>query len=77
MATDMRQSSPTDVKPKSLADMTDEEFSRLVGPAPAWLEAAWARSKELGHDTMTMEEIDAEIAAYRREMREAAQSGPK
>ncbi len=37
------------------------------GPAPEWLEQCWAEAKEAGLDQMTMEEIDAEIAAYRRE----------
>jgi hypothetical protein len=65
------------VKPKSLADMTDEEFTRLVGPPPAWLEAAWAHAEALGLDKMTMEEIDAEIETYRREKREAVRSGTR
>ena len=44
-----------------------KEYLRLASPAPEWLEAMWKHSEENGLDTMTMEEIDAEIAAYRRE----------
>jgi hypothetical protein len=77
MAARVTLSYPTTARPKSLADMTDEEFIRLVGPAPAWLATAWAHSRKHDLDKMTMDEIDAEIEAYRREKREAARSGNK
>jgi hypothetical protein len=44
-----------------------QEFIRLAAPAPDWLQEAWKGAKERGIDTVTMEEIDQEIAAYRRE----------
>ena len=44
-----------------------KEYLRLASPAPEWLEAMWKHSEENGLDTMTMEEIDAEIAECRRE----------
>jgi PHD/YefM family antitoxin component YafN of YafNO toxin-antitoxin module len=47
--------------------MSMQDYLRLSIPAPDWLQAAWKESKENGLDTMTMEEIDAEIAEYRRE----------
>ncbi len=49
--------------------MSVEEYLRSAVPAPEWLKAAWRESKENGLDTMTMDEIDAEIAEYRREKR--------
>jgi len=33
--------------------------------APAWLKASWVSARESGLDSLTMEEIDAEIAAAR------------
>ena len=51
----------------SVVIMSVQEYIRLAMPAPDWLQAAWKESKENGLDTMTMEEIDAEIAEYRRE----------
>jgi hypothetical protein len=63
-------------KPKSLADMTEEEFSRLVGPPPAWLERLWADAEARGLDKMTMEEIDEEIEAYQREKRAERRNEP-
>jgi hypothetical protein len=47
--------------------MSVQEYIRLAMPAPDWLQQAWKGAKDRGIDTMTMEEIDAEIAEYRRE----------
>jgi hypothetical protein len=44
--------------------------------APAWLRQSWESAKEAGLDQLSMEEIDAEIAAARKARREAkAQPG--
>jgi PHD/YefM family antitoxin component YafN of YafNO toxin-antitoxin module len=51
----------------SIVIMSVQEYIRLAMPAPDWLRQAWKGAKERGIDTMTMEEIDAEIAQYRRE----------
>ena len=47
-----------------------------LGPAPEWLQESWRRAKEDGLDKMTMDEIDAEIAAARRERKEAETKQP-
>jgi hypothetical protein len=73
MADRLTTSAAPPPKPKSLADMTDEEFAQYVGPAPDWLQRLWAHSEANGLDKMTMEEIDEEIEAYRREKRSAGQ----
>ncbi len=39
--------------------------------APEWLRKSWASAKETGLDQLSMEEIDAEIAAARKARREA------
>jgi hypothetical protein len=64
-------------KPGSLADMTADEFAKLVGPAPGWLERLRADAEARGLDKMTMDEIDAEIDTYRREKRAARQDETK
>jgi hypothetical protein len=38
--------------------------------APAWLKATWAAARDSGLDTMTMDEIDAEIDAARTARRQ-------
>jgi plasmid stability protein len=38
--------------------------------APEWLRKSWASAKQAGLDQLTMEEIDAEIAAARKARRE-------
>jgi AbrB family looped-hinge helix DNA binding protein len=44
-------------------------FKQLSEDAPDWLKGIWAASKRAGLDKMTMREINAEIAATRREKR--------
>lgn len=39
--------------------------------APEWLRKSWASAKEAGLDRLSMDEIDAEIAAARKLRREA------
>ena len=39
--------------------------------APEWLRESWASAKEVGLDHLSMDEIEAEIAAARRARREA------
>lgn len=38
--------------------------------APAWLKESWANAREVGLDSMSVEEIDAEIAAARQARRQ-------
>ena len=38
-------------------------------PTPEWLEESWNRAERLGLDRLSMDEIDAEIAAARAERR--------
>jgi AbrB family looped-hinge helix DNA binding protein len=42
-------------------------FKKLREDAPAWLKETWAASKRRGTDKLTAREINAEIAAVRRE----------
>jgi plasmid stability protein len=39
--------------------------------APEWLRKSWASAKDAGVDQLSMDEIDAEIAAARKARREA------
>jgi hypothetical protein len=39
--------------------------------APDWLRRSWSSAKEAGLDQLSMDEIDAEIAAARKARREA------
>jgi len=50
-----------------------EDYLENVRSAPDWLREAWAGARKRGLDKLTMDEIDAEIGAYRREKRAAAQ----
>jgi hypothetical protein len=52
--------------------MSVEDFLESASDAPDWLKESWANSKMNGTDKLTMDDIDAEIAAYRREKELAA-----
>jgi hypothetical protein len=38
-----------------------------LGPAPEWLQASWESARQLGLNNLSAEEIDAEIAAARKD----------
>ena len=42
------------------------DFVKTLAPPPDWLEKSWDSARRHGLDKLTMEDIDAEIAAYRR-----------
>ncbi|MDR3772256.1 MAG: type II toxin-antitoxin system Phd/YefM family antitoxin [Terracidiphilus sp.] len=44
-----------------------QDYLENVATAPDWLREAWADAKKRGLDKLTMDEIDAEIDAYRRD----------
>ena len=54
--------------------LSAEQYARRVlerDLAPEWLQKSWRGSKESGLDQLSMEEIDAEIAAARKARRES------
>jgi len=50
-----------------------QDYLASVQSAPDWLREAWAGAKQRGLEKLTMDEIDAEIDAHRREKQAAAQ----
>ena len=54
--------------------LSAEEYARQVleqDLVPEWLQKSWERSKEAGLDQLSMDKIDAEIAAARKARRES------
>jgi prevent-host-death family protein len=51
--------------------MSVQDFIRTAAPPPDWLTKAWAGAKRRGLDAVTADEINAEIAAQRREKESA------
>ncbi len=47
--------------------MSVRDFIRTAAPSPDWLENAWRGGNRSGLDKLTSADIDAGIAAYRRE----------
>ncbi len=47
--------------------MSVADFIRTAAPPPDWLQKAWTGAKRRGLDRLTPEDIEAEIAAQRRE----------
>ena len=46
------------------------DFVKTLAPAPDWLKDIQSNAKRRGLDKLTMDDIDAEIAATRRDRRE-------
>src|SRR6266404_528894 len=53
--------------------MSVTDFVKTLAPAPDWLKDIQDDAKRKGLDKLTMADIDAEIAAVRRERRERKQ----
>jgi hypothetical protein len=47
--------------------MSVKDFIRTAAPAPDWLSKAWIGAKKRGLDKLTMDDINAEIDAYKHE----------
>jgi prevent-host-death family protein len=52
--------------------MSVQDFIRTAAPPPGWLRKAWSGAKRRGLDKLTPEDINAEIAAHRREKKSSA-----
>jgi hypothetical protein len=52
--------------------MSVQDFIRTAAPASDWLQKAWKGAKRRGLDKLTPEDINTEIAAYRREKKHAS-----
>ena len=57
--------------------MSVQDFIRTAAPPPDWLQKAWAGARRRGLDTLTLDDINAEIDAHRREKEATAGSGAK
>lgn len=56
---------------RSIAENEEISIRATTSPsAPEWLQASWKIAQEHGLDQLSVEEIDAEIAATRKERRE-------
>ena len=53
-----------------------DDYIDTFAPTPAWLKAIGAEAKRKGLDKLTMRQIDAEIAAARRERRKTPVTRP-
>lgn len=56
--------------------MSVNDYIDTFAPTPAWLKAIGAEAKRKGLNQLTMRQIDAEIAAVRRERRQRAITRP-
>jgi len=57
--------------------MSVEDFVKTIAPPPEVLQAIRADAKRKGVNKLTMRQIDAEIAAYRREQRRASKQAAR
>jgi hypothetical protein len=60
---------------RSIAENEEISIRATASPTvPDWLKASWKSAKEQGLDQLSMEEIEAEIAAARKARRESRPS---
>ncbi|MFI4986408.1 MAG: type II toxin-antitoxin system Phd/YefM family antitoxin [Alphaproteobacteria bacterium] len=57
--------------------MSVQDFIRTAAPPPDWLQKAWAGAKRRGLDKLTLEDVNAEIDAHRREKARVSLRGAK
>lgn len=57
--------------------MSVHDFIRIAAPPPDWLQKAWSGAKSRRLEALTQGEVDAEIAAYRRERNAANGDGQR
>ncbi len=57
--------------------MSVQDFVRTAAPPPDWLQKAWAGARRRGLEALTLDDINAEIDAHRRETPPAARSRAK
>ena len=56
---------------RAIAENVEISIRTTTSPsAPEWLQASWKSAEQQGLDRLSMEEIDAEIAAARKARRE-------
>src|SRR5438094_937252 len=47
--------------------MSVQDFIRTAAPPPDWLQKAWTGAKRRGLDRLTLDDVNAEVEAHRRE----------
>lgn len=57
--------------------MSIRDFIRTAAPPPDWLQRAWAGAKRRGLHKITLDDVDAEIAALRRDEQSATDDAAK
>jgi prevent-host-death family protein len=57
--------------------MSVQDFIRTAAPPPDWLQKAWTGAKRRGLDSMTLDDINAEIDAHRRDKQPATRRRAK
>src|ERR1700733_3425050 len=57
--------------------MSVEDFIRTTAPAPDWLQKDWTGARRRGLDALGLDDVNAEIAAARRDRKSASVSEEK
>lgn len=60
----------------SVIMMSIKDYIDIIAPTPDWLEAIGAEANKKGLNKLTMRQIDAEIAATRKERRKNTLTSP-
>src|SRR5436190_6006603 len=57
--------------------MSVQDFIRTAAPPPDWLQKAWSGAKRRGLERLTLDDIETEIDAHRREKERTTGGGAR
>jgi prevent-host-death family protein len=57
--------------------MSVQDFIRTAAPPPDWLQKAWTGAKRRGLSALTLDDVNAEVDAHRRENDATAGNGAR
>ena len=57
--------------------MSVQDFVRTAAPPPDWLQRAWSGAKRRALDAVTLDDVNAEVEAHRRENHTTGDASPR
>ena len=62
---------------RAIVIMSVQDFVRTAAPPPDWLQRAWSGAKRRGLDAVTLDDVNAEVEAHRRENNTTGDASPR
>ena len=62
---------------RAIVIMSVQDFVRTAAPPPDWLQRAWSGAKRRALDIVTLDDVNAEVEAHRRENNTTGDASPR